>query len=129
MTSIYYNFSFLFKLITYILIPVVLIVIATAIILKLYTKKIKETNRDRYNYIMNLYPSILAIIIVGILFAIVAGFAISFTNTMRVNNLVNDNKIIYYIIIITPIIPLSFLLYYIRKLILLRTNKEQKDNN
>ena len=107
-----FDFLFLIKLIMYILIPVVLIVGIGSIVTKRYSKKISEDNISFYNYTMDYLSALIAIVVVSILLIIVGYFSMHFAHIMRIKHIITGNEVLF-----TPIVPLTFLLYYIRKLI------------
>lgn len=117
MLNISFDFGFFMKLVFYILLPIIMVVIVGLFLIKSYSKKVSEKDTIIYHYTMDYCASLLAMIIVGILFAIVSGFAISFTHTMRIKDIISGNEMIYYIFMFLPVIPLIFLLYYLRKFI------------
>ena len=105
-----FDFLFLIKLIMYILIPVVLIVGIGSIVTKRYSKKISKNNISFYNYTMDYLSALIAIVVVSILLIIVGYFSIHFAHIMRIKHIIIGNEVLYYIILVTPIVPLTFLL-------------------
>lgn len=125
MVNMNFDFSFMLKLVIYILLPILLVVLLGLFLINRYSKKIQGKNTDFYNYTMEYYASLLAMVIVGILLAVVSGFSISFTQTMRIKDIVVGNEGIYYILMLIPTIPLTFLLYYIRKFIVASSGRKK----
>lgn len=123
-----FDFLFLSKLILFILIPVMLIVGIGSVLTKRYSKKISKDNISFYNYTMDYLSTLIAVLVVGILLAIVGCFSFYFAYAMRIRHIITGNEVIYYIILITPIIPLTFLLYYIRKLIIAISGRKESLN-
>lgn len=124
-----YSVSFLLKLLLWVFVPVLIIVVIASILLRNYSKKLKAGDKNEYK--IDLYSSILAILIVGALLAIVIGFSITFTSNLKERNLVENNKILYYFILITPLIPFTGIIYYIRKIVQslsLRKNTKTEKN-
>lgn len=120
-----FDFLFLIKLIMYILIPVILIVGIGSIVTKRYSKKISKDNISFYNYTMDYLSALIAIIVVSILLIIVGYFSIHFAHIMRIKHVVTGNEVLYYIVLFTPFVPLTFLLYYIRKLIIAYSGRRE----
>lgn len=119
------DFNFIMKLVVCILLPIIAVVVIGFFLMRSYSKKLGDENTDFYNYTMDYCASLLAMVIVGILLAVVAGFSISFTHTMRIKDIVIGNEIIYYFLMFIPIIPFIFLLYYIRKFIVAASGRRR----
>ena len=132
-TKFVYDFDFLFKLVKNIFIPVlVVVVVLTAIIVALYARKYKKTDIERYKYITNLWTNVLAIFVIGGLFALCIGFSMSVISSMQENDLVSTNQGLYYLFLCTPFVPLIFLLVYLvrfMKTIKYRPRKNKKVEN
>lgn len=128
MINFAYDFSFLFKIIKYVLIPVLLVVTLTSFIIMVYSKKVKKKDIERYNYLVEFWTTLLAILIVGGLFAVTLGFSISLSNTIRMYDLVKGHELIYYLVLATPILPLVFLIVYVYKIILTVINKPSEND-
>ena len=77
MINFKYDFSFLFTMIKFVFLPVLAIVIVTAIIIFAYSKKVKQQDIKKYNYLVEFWTTLLAILIIGALFAITIGFSMS----------------------------------------------------
>ncbi len=115
MGIINYSFSFLLKLFVWIFIPVLIIVFVVGIGLYIYSKKNKE--KENNTKIMNYYSSLVSILITLTLLAIVIAFAASFTGELKAKGFVKGNELFYYGIMATPLIPLLFFVYYLRRFI------------
>lgn len=102
-----------FMLMKWVFIPVSVMVVIVGLIALIYKKVSKNTNRT--NRMIDFFTSLLAIVVTSLLLVIVVSFAISFIETMRERNLIEANKLIYYLILFIPIIPFSFLVYCIVK--------------
>lgn len=126
MVNFKYDFAFLLKMIQYVFLPVLIVVIVTALIIYIYSKKIKKQDIKRYNYLVEFWTTFLAILIIGSLSAVTIGFSVSLSNTIRMYNLVKGNEVIYYLVICSPLIPLLFLVIYIYKMIIVLLNKPKK---
>ena len=85
-----------------------------------------EKDIKRYNYVVNFWTSLLAIVIIGALFAVTIGFSKSLVNSMIAYKLVESNKSFYYIVMALPLFPFVFLVLYIVKFIKVVMNKVNK---
>ena len=123
MISLKYDFDFLFKLVKYVFIPVLALALIMAIVIFVYSKHVKKKDIEHYNYLVEFWTTLLAILVIGGLFAITIGFAISLTNTIKNYDLVETYKIIYYLVLATPLVPFFFLVYYIYRIVVTVSNK------
>lgn len=126
MVDFKYDFSFLIKMIKFVFLPVLAIVILTAFIIMIYSKKVKQKDIQRYNYLVEFWTTLLAIMVIGALLAVTIGFSISLSESIKLYNLVEGNEVIYYIVLATPLIPLLFLVIYIYRMIIVLINKPKK---
>ena len=126
MVDFKYDFSFLIKMIKFVFLPVLAIVILTAFIIMIYSKKVKQKDIQRYNYLVEFWTTLLAIMVIGALLAVTIGFSISLSESIKLYNLVEGNEVIYYIVSATPLIPLLFLVIYIYRMIIVLINKPKK---
>ena len=126
MVDFKYDFAFLIKMIKYVFLPVLAVVILTALIIYIYSRKVKKQDMQRYNYLVEFWTTFLAILIIGSLFAVTVGFAISLSNAIRMYNLVEGHEVIYYLVICSPLIPLLFLVIYIYRMIIVLLSKPKK---
>lgn len=126
MVDFKYDFSFLIKMIKFVFLPVLAIVILTAFITMIYSKKVKQKDIQRYNYLVEFWTTLLAIMVIGALLAVTIGFSISLSESIKLYNLVEGNEVIYYIVLATPLIPLLFLVIYIYRMIIVLINKPKK---
>ena len=112
-----FDFIFFTKLILYILVPVILVVGIGSFLTKKYSKRVSKNNISYYNYTMDYLSALIAIVVVIVLLVIVGCFSFYFAHVMRIKHVITGNEIVYYIVLFTPIVPLTFLLFYARKLI------------
>ena len=126
MINFKYDFAFLFKMIKYVFLPVLAVVVITAFIIFIYSRNVKKKDIKRYNYLVELWTTLLAMLIIGSLFAVTIGFAISFSNSIKMYNLVEGNEAIYYLAICSPLLPLLFLVIYIYRMIVIILSKPKK---
>ena len=68
-------------------------------------------------YVINYWSNILGIIFAAIVSGLAIGFCIAFIATMKKYNLVATNQIIYYFLIVFPVIPLLVLVLFVNKLL------------
>lgn len=113
-------------MIKFVFLPVLAIVILTAFIIMIYSKKVKQKDIQRYNYLVEFWTTLLAIMVIGALLAVTIGFSISLSESIKLYNLVEGNEVIYYIVLATPLIPLLFLVIYIYRMIIVLINKPKK---
>lgn len=98
-------------------IPILIIVIIVGIILFLYKKNAEKKGIKGYNSRINFHASLISIVVTLVLLAITVIFSVNFINVMKSEGLVQTNKIIYYLIILSPVIPFIFLIYLITRLV------------
>ena len=127
MVNFTYDYSFLIKTLKYILLPVIVIVAIVGFCVFMYSRKSKNDNIEKYNYIIDLWTTLIAIFVVGALFAITLGFSLSLTNTIKAFDLIKGHEFIYYLVLMTPFVPFIFLLIYIYKFILTLANKPKEE--
>lgn len=113
MNIINFNQENFLKLLKWIFIPVAVIIVVVGIISIIYKKVSK--NKKNSSRIIDLFTSLLSIVITSLLLVIVINFSLSFIETMKSKGLVEGNEIIYYLILFIPIIPFLFLIYCIVK--------------
>lgn len=123
MVTYAYDYSFLLKTLKYIFLPILAVVIIVGFIVFMYSRKTKKENIEKYNYIIDLWTTLLAITVIGALFAITLGFSLSLTKTIRIYDLIKGHEIIYYLVIATPVVPLIFLCIYLYKFVVTIFNK------
>ena len=127
MVTFKYDFSLLFTLIKFVFLPVTTIVVLAAVIIFITSRKVKKENIKRYNYIVDFWTTLLAILIIGALFAVTIGFSLSLSASIKMYNLIKGHELIYYLVLITPIIPFIFLIGYIYRIIVIMINKPKKE--
>lgn len=113
MSNLLVEFNVLWKLAIYVFLPLVVIILISRVVITIATRRIKKEDEDRYYTIMNYWTSFVAIIVALVLLVVTVIYVIYFTNTMKNRGLVESNKIIYYLVFVFPIIPFSFLIYYV----------------
>lgn len=98
-------------------IPILIIVIIVGIVLGLYKKNAEKKGIKGYNNRINFHASLISIVVTLVLLALTVIFSVNFINVMKSEGLVQTNKIIYYLIILSPVIPFIFLIYLITRLV------------
>lgn len=93
-----------------------------------YLKSAKNRDIPNYKEKVNIHFSIISIVITLVLIAITVCFAVNFINIMKAKNIIEHNKIIYYIIIITPLIPFTYIVYLIINFVKMLSNNEIKED-
>lgn len=129
MVDFKYDFAFLLKMVKYVFLPVLAVVIVTAFIIFIYSRKVKKQDMQKYNYLVDFWTTFLAILIISSLFAVTVGFSMSLSNAIRMYNLVQGHEVIYYLVVCSPIIPLIFLVIYVYRLVIVLLNKPKKEKN
>lgn len=127
MVNFKYDFTFLLKMIKFVFLPVLAVVILTAFIIMIYSKKVKEKDIKKYNYLVEFWTTLLAIMVIGALLAVTIGFSISLSRAIEMYNLVKGNEVIYYIVLAIPLVPLLFLVIYIYRIIVVLINKPKEE--
>lgn len=130
MSNVTFNFGLLLKLGMYIFLPVVVLIFMSRMIILFCTRKIKRTDEEKYYRIINSWTSFVAIIITVALLIVTIVYAYYFIDTLKSRNLISRNRTIYYLVLAFPVIPFSFLIYYIVGLIRMREiHHDIKDSN
>ena len=127
MVNFKYDFTFLLKMIKFVFLPVLAVVILTAFIIMIYSKKVKGKAIKNYNYLVEFWTTLLAIMVIGALLAVTIGFSISLSRAIEMYNLVKGNEVIYYIVLAIPLVPLLFLVIYIYRIIVVLINKPKEE--
>ena len=97
-------------LLFYIIIPLTVVLILFFIGTKIYTYLNKDKNSNDVNYAINYWTNVLGVLVTSILLSVSIGFALSFTQTVRDLNAVEENAFLYYFFMVFPIIPFIFLI-------------------
>ena len=125
-----YSFDYLKEVFNYILIPVFIVLLIVVVGLVIYAKKEKDHTTEKYNYTMNFWSYLMCIILSAALFAIALSFVVSLHNSIA-GRPVDKNNLIY-IVYLSPIIPLLFLIstgvHWI-KMFLSYKNRRDDDND
>lgn len=108
-------------------IPILIIVIIVGIVLGLYKKNAEKKGIKGYNNRINFHASLISIVVTLVLLALTVIFSVNFINVMKSEGLVQTNKIIYYLIILSPVIPFIFLIYLITRLVKYIPDDEEKE--
>ena len=107
---------------------VILPLLITIVLFTLFTiifKAVNKKERPEYTtYVINYWSNILGIIFAAIVTGLAIGFCIAFDATLSKYGLVETNKIIYYALMIFPIIPFSILILFVSKLLKTLTYRE-----
>ncbi len=117
------------ELIVKVFLPILIIVIIVGIVLWLYKKNAEKKGIKGYNNKINFHASLISIVVTLVLLAITVIFSVNFINVMKSQNLIQTNKIIYYIIILSPVIPFIFLIYLITRLVKTIPGNDELETN
>ena len=126
MITVNFDFVVFFRLLLYVFLPVTLAVAIMWVCLTIYySKKKDDVSKDyaRRGSILSLFMSsviTLVLLIVNIL------FSISFINSLKANSLVDNNRLVYYVVLFSPIIPLICFMVYVITMIKNMKKKEEK---
>lgn len=126
MITVNFDFVVFFRLLLYVFLPVTLAVAMMWVGLTIYySKKKDDVTKDyaRRGSVLSLFMSsviTLVLLIVNIL------FTISFINSLKTNNLVDGNKLVYYVVLFSPLIPLICFIVYVVGMI--KNMKKKEDN-
>ena len=98
---------------------VILPLLITIVLFTIFTIVFKAKNkkdRPKYTtYVINYWSNILGIIFAAIVLGLATGFCIAFNATLTKYGLVATNQVIYYTLIIFPLIPFLLLLLFLSK--------------
>ena len=98
---------------------VILPLLITIVLFTIFTIVFKAKNkkdRPKYTtYVINYWSNILGIIFTAIVLGLATGFCIAFNATLTKYGLVATNQVIYYTLIIFPLIPFLLLLLFLSK--------------
>lgn len=126
MVDFRYNFSFFINAVKYGLLPILAVALFVAFLVFRYTRKLKSVDIEKYDYVVELWTTILAIVIICGLFIVTLGFSWSLSHVIKANELVKNNEIIYYLVITTPSIPFCFFVLYIYRVYDIVSEYKQK---
>ena len=127
MSQAVYNEENFKILLFYVILPLTAVLFIFFIGTKIYSALRKNKDVNETNYAVNYWTNVLGIIVTSILLSVSIGFALSFTQRVRDLNAIEENAFLYYFFMVFPIIPLIFLIVYIRKYIVNMKRKERLD--
>ena len=121
--KIIYDMPYFKEIIVFFAVPLLVVLLSFCIGLDIYS--IKTKNKDaHYNYIMNFYSLLMAVIVCAFLTALSFGFSISFIKSLIEKNLVEQYKFLYYFGFAFPILPIVSLVFFMIKFY--KNHKEKK---
>ena len=112
-------------LLFYIIIPLTILLFVFLIGTKIYEKLRKNNNINHTNYVINYWTSFIGVFIASVLLSVSIGYGAAFTKLVNDYNVINVNKFSSYFFMAFPIIPLIFLIIYIRKFIINLRNQDK----
>lgn len=127
MTQAVYNEENFRVLLFYIILPLTVVLLLFFAGTKIYSALKKDKDINQTNYAINYWTNVLGILVTAILLSVSIGFALSFTQTVRDLNAIEENAFLYYFFMVFPFIPFIFLIVYIRKFIVNMKIKEKLD--
>ena len=127
MTQAVYSEENFRVLLFYIILPLTVVLLLFFAGTKIYSALNKDKDINQTNYAINYWTNVLGILVTAILLSVSIGFALSFMQTVRDLNAIEENAFLYYFFMVFPIIPFIFLIVYIRKFIVNMKRKEKLD--
>ncbi len=124
--KIFYDIPYMKGIMTYVFVPVVIVVLLVGISLFVYSKKNKDHDDPHYNFVMDFWSSLIGIIITGTILAIAVGFSVAMTEKMQEYGLVEEKKMLYYLLKYFIVIPFIFVIWYIVKFLKTIYHKPKK---
>ncbi len=113
--KIFYDIPYIQGIMKYVLIPVAAVIIIVGVSLFIYSTIHKDHEDPRYNFVMNFWSSLIGIILTGAILAMAVGFSVAMTEKMQEYGLVEEKKMLYYLLKYFIIIPFIFVIWYIVK--------------
>lgn len=113
--KIFYDIPYIKGIMMYVLVPVAIVIVTVGIALFIYSRVHKDHENPHYNFVMNFWSSLIGIIITGAILAMAVGFSIAMTEKMQEYGLVEEKKMLYYLLKYFIIIPFIFVVCYIVK--------------
>lgn len=129
MVNVDINFDLFYKLLLYVLLPTIAMIVLSRIIVSLCTRKIKETDPNKYYFILNYWTSLVAMIITIVLIIITYMYSNYFIGTLRDKGLIEKAKPLYYVVRFSPAIPAVFFVYYLVGVFMIKKNYNKHENN
>ncbi len=114
------------KVFWYVIIPLIIVLVFFYLFIFIYDRKEKKTNSE-HNYVINYFGNIISIIFGAAFLGVTIGFSGAFIKTLQDYGMMNENQFLYYFVMIFPVFPLIFLLYFIRKFMKNIKAKEKLD--
>lgn len=127
MTQAVYSEENFRVLLFYIILPLTVVLLLFFAGTKIYSALKEDKDINQTNYAINYWTNVLGILVTAILLSVSIGFALSFTQTVRDLNAIEENAFLYYFFMVFPFIPFIFLIVYIRKFIVNMKRKEKLD--
>lgn len=128
MVNVDINFDLFYKLLLYVLLPTIAMIVLSRIIVSLCTRKIKETNPNKYYFILNYWTSLVAMIITIVLIIITYMYSKYFIGTLQDKGLIEKAKPLYYVVRFSPAIPAAFFVYYLVGVFMIKKNYNKHEN-
>lgn len=103
------------KIFFLVILPLLITIVLFTIFTIVFKAKNKKDRPEYTVYVINYWSNILGIIFAAIVTGLATGFCIAFNATLKKYGLVATNQVIYYALIIFPLIPFSLLLLFLSK--------------
>lgn len=127
--KIFYDIPYMKDIMQYVLVPIVVVLIVVGVALFIYSKKVKDHDSPRYNFVMNFWSSLIGIVVTGAILAIAVGFSIAMTEKMHEYHLVEEKKMLYYLLKYFIVIPFVFVVWYVVKFLKTIYYKPKREKN
>lgn len=105
------------KIFFLVILPLLITIILFTLFSIIFKAKYKKERPEYTIYVINYWSNVLGIIFAAIVTGLAIGFCIAFTATLKKYDLVATNQIVYYILLVFPLIPLSILIIFVSKLL------------
>ena len=100
-----------------VILPLLITIILFTLFSIVFKAKYKKEQPEYTTYVINYWSNILGIIFAAIVTGLATGFCIAFDASLKKYGLVSTNQIIYYALMIFPLIPFSVLIMFVSKLL------------
>ncbi len=115
-----YDAPYVKEIVSFVFIPILLIIVLSIIYLLYYNKKVKDHNDPKYKYNMNLYTLIITMLLAAVFLSMLIGFSLALKEEM---DRLDFDSLVCYLVLISPVLPALFLSYLTIKLVKLVKTK------
>ena len=115
--NIMISFANLEKIFFLIILPLIITIILFTIFTIVFKKQNLKDRPEYTIYVINYWSNIIGILFAAIVTGLAIGFCAAFVATLRKYGMVSQNQILYYFLIVFPIVPVGILILYVSKLL------------